>query len=309
RRVAAADTTLLILGETGVGKEWLARAIHGEGPRAAGPFVAINCGAIPEGLLESELFGHKAGSFTGAVQDRRGHFETAHGGTLFLDEVGETPRQVQVRLLRVLQERVIQAVGSEREIPVDVRVMAATNRDPEDEIRSGALRQDLYYRLGVVSLTLPPLRDRREDIPALVENYFDIYRARLGRNVLGIDRGAMDALVAHSWPGNVRELINVMERAVLLCNGEEITRADLPEAVTGDHPGVTRSVGASDLFTKPLREARREAAAAFERDYLIHHLEACGGRIAETARRAGVTPRALFDRMQQLGLRKEDFRR
>jgi DNA-binding NtrC family response regulator len=317
RRVAASETTLLVLGETGVGKEWLARGIHSEGPRAAGPFVAVNCGAIPEGLLESELFGHRQGAFTGATSDRRGHFELAHGGTLFLDEIGETPSHVQVKLLRVLQERIIQPIGSERTIPVDVRVMAATNRDPSEEMAQGRLRRDLYYRLGVVTLSVPPLRDRPEDIPDLVENYFEIFRARLGRSVYGIDRAAMDALIAYDWPGNVRELINVMERAVLLCSREEITLADLPPAIAGlpafvgEPPGAAGGATAAlpgDLLARPLREARREAIARFERSYLSALLDQTGGRIADTARRAGISPRALFDRMQRLGLRKEDFK-
>jgi DNA-binding NtrC family response regulator len=317
RRVATSETTLLVLGETGVGKEWLARGIHAEGPRATGPFVAVNCGAIPEGLLESELFGHRQGAFTGATSDRRGHFELAHGGTLFLDEIGETPSHVQVKLLRVLQERTIQPVGSERAIPVDVRVMAATNRDPAEEMVHGRLRRDLYYRLGVVTLSVPPLRDRPEDVPDLVENYFEIFRARLSRSVYGIDRAAMEALIAYDWPGNVRELINVMERAVLLCAREEITCADLPPAIAGHSAFVVAAHGAAgngaqslppELLARPLRDARREAVARFERSYLSALLEQTGGRIADTARRAGISPRALFDRMRRLGLRKEDFK-
>jgi DNA-binding NtrC family response regulator len=318
RRVAESDTTLLILGETGVGKEWLARGIHAEGPRSAAAFLAVNCGAIPEGLLESELFGHVKGSFTGATSDRRGHFELAHGGTLFLDEIGEMSSQVQVKLLRVLQEKTIQPVGGERQIAVDVRVMAATNRDPNEEMEAGRMRRDLYYRLGVVTLSVPPLRERREDIADLVENYFEIYRVRLGRAVYGIHRSAMAALVAHDWPGNVRELINVMERAVLLSTQEEITVADLPAPIAdgmsspvSGAPGVA-TAGAVALdeawLKKPLREARREAATAFERQYLTALLTETGGRIADTASRAGVSPRALFERMKQLGLRKEDFR-
>ena len=317
RRVATSETTLLILGETGVGKEWLARGIHAEGERARGPFVAVNCGAIPDGLLESELFGHRQGAFTGAISDRRGHFELAHGGTLFLDEIGETPGHVQVKLLRVLQERIIQPIGSEQTISVDVRVMAATNRDPAEEMTEGRLRRDLYYRLGVVTLQVPPLRERPEDIPGLVETYFEIFRARLGRSVYGIDRTAMDALIAYDWPGNVRELINVMERAVLLCTREELGCADLPPAIAGLRAfGGQAAAGGDngaaafppDLLARPLRDARREAIAHFERGYLSALLEQTSGRIADTARRAGISPRALFDRMQRLGLRKEDFK-
>jgi DNA-binding NtrC family response regulator len=318
RRVATSDTTLLILGETGVGKEWLARGIHAEGPRSGKPFLALNCGAIPEGLLESELFGHKEGAFTGATGDRRGHFELAHGGTLFLDEIAEMPAPVQVKLLRVLQEKTIQPVGSERLIEIDVRVMAATNRDPQEEMEAGRLRRDLYYRLGVVTLSVPPLRERREDIPDLVSNYFEIYRVRLGRPLYGIDRRAMTALVEYDWPGNVRELINVMERAVLLGTYEEVTLDDLPVVISGRRsaPGLALAGpgGAGDAtldeawLEKPLREARREAVNVFERQYLSAWLTRTGGRIGETASRVGVTPRALFERMKQLGLHKEDYR-
>jgi len=315
RKVAASDTTLLILGETGVGKEWLARAIHADGPRAHGPFIAVNCGAIPEGLLESELFGHREGAFTGAVSDRRGHFEMAHGGTLFLDEVVEAPTRVQVKLLRALQEKAIQPVGGERTIEVDVRVMAATNRDPQEEMEAGRLRRDLYYRLGVVTLAVPPLRERREDVAHLLDSYFEHFRTRLGRDIFGISSEAMRALMAHDWPGNVRELINVTERAVLLCDQEEISLPDLPEAIAspGDarsalpFAGTTRPLDA-EWLDKPLRVARREVALEFERRYLSALLSQTGGRIGETARRAGLSPRALFDRMQRLGLRKEDFR-
>jgi DNA-binding NtrC family response regulator len=315
-KVAASDTTLLILGETGTGKEWLARAIHADGPRTGGPFIAVNCGAIPEGLLESELFGHRKGAFTGAVSDRRGHFELAHGGTLFLDEIGEMPARVQVKLLRALQERAIQPVGGERTIEVDVRVMASTNRDPQEEMNAGRLRQDLYYRLGVVTLAVPPLRERREDVAPLLHSYFEHFRSRLGRAIFGIASDAMRALLAHDWPGNVRELINVTERAVLLCDTEEITLRDLPAAITapGDGRDLFAAAGAAPRpldeawLEKPLRLARREVALDFERRYLSALLQRTGGRIAETAQRAGLSPRALFDRMQRLGLRKEDFR-
>ncbi|GJM44494.1 MAG: acetoacetate metabolism regulatory protein AtoC [Gemmatimonadota bacterium] len=315
RRVATSDTTLLILGETGVGKEWLARAIHTGGERAAGPFVAVNCAAIPEALFESQLFGHKRGAFTGANRDHRGHFELAHRGTIFLDEIGDMPTHVQVKLLRVLQERNIQPVGAEDTIEVDTRVMAATNRDPKEDIEEGRLREDLYYRLAVVTMTSPALRERREDIPDLVENHFEIFRIKLRRRLYGITREAMEALVAYDWPGNVRELINVMERAVLLCPGEEITLRDLPETVASRRGAagflLDEGGGAAGLerwLEKPLREARREIALAFERRYLTEVLKRHQGRIADTAQHAGMTPRSLFDRMQQLGLRKEDFK-
>ncbi|MFH1277183.1 MAG: sigma-54 dependent transcriptional regulator [Candidatus Eisenbacteria bacterium] len=319
RRVSSTDTSLLLLGETGVGKEWLARAIHEEGPRAMGPFVAVNCGAIPETLLESELFGHEEGAFTGAHKARRGHFEMAHEGTLFLDEIGEMPSHVQVKLLRVLQEKRIQRIGSEREIGIDVRVMAATNRNIDEEIEAERFRKDLFYRLGVVTLTLPPLRQRREDIPDLVRGYMDIYEIKLGREISGIAAEAMDALVAYDWPGNVRELINVIERAVLLCPADRIALSDLPEAIAGPSPpgGSTGrpahappgpAAGSVDWEGHTLRDAKREVTVEFERAYLTDLLRRAEGRIGLTAKRAGITPRALHAKMRALGLRKEDFR-
>jgi DNA-binding NtrC family response regulator len=319
QRVAEADTTVLILGETGSGKEWLARAIHSEGSRASGPFVAVNCGAIPEGLIESHFFGHRNGAFTGATSDHRGHFEVAHGGTIFLDEIVEMPTHLQVRLLRVLQERKFQRVGSERSIDVDVRVIAATNRHPAQEIKAGRMREDLYYRIGVVTLTLPPLRDRVEDIPSLAENHFEIFCSRLGRALNRIDRDAMSALVAYHWPGNVRELINVMERAVLLATGTSVTIADLPVEIGRQAP--TRGAAQMDpgavfpgggkpepVINKKLSDARRILIDDFEKKYLTALLEAYGGRVGEAARQAGITPRALFNKLKRHGLRKEDFK-
>ena len=318
RRVVGADSSLLILGETGVGKERLARAIHAESPRARGPFVAVNCGALPEGLLESELFGHERGAFTGAVASRKGHFELAHEGTIFLDEIGEMPLHLQVKLLRVLAERRLQRVGGQRPIAIDVRVMAATNRDLEAEMAAGRLRADLYYRLAVVTLTLPPLRDRSEDIPDLVESYLRHFRLLLGRQVRGIRPEALSALATYAWPGNVRELINVMEQTVLLCPGPEIELADLPRRITGSMRLEDRrslqpvAAGNGDLdphwLEKTLPDAKREVAEAFERTYLSLLLRSTKGRVGETARRAGITPRFLYDRMRHHGLRKEAYR-
>jgi DNA-binding NtrC family response regulator len=318
RRVVAADSSLLILGETGVGKERLARAIHAESPRARGPFVAVNCGALPEGLLESELFGHERGAFTGAVASRKGHFELAHEGTIFLDEIGEMPLHLQVKLLRVLEERRLQRVGGQRPIAIDVRVMAATNRDLEAEMSAGRIRADLYYRLAVVTLTLPPLRDRSEDIPDLVESYLRHFRLLLGRHVRGIRPEALSALVNYAWPGNVRELINVMEQTVLLCPGAEIELADLPRRITGSMRLEDRrslqpvAAGNGDLdphwLDKTLPDAKREVADAFERTYLSLLLRSTKGRVGEAARRAGITPRFLYDRMRHHGLRKEAYR-
>jgi DNA-binding NtrC family response regulator len=319
RRVVPTDSSLLVLGETGVGKEHLARAIHNEGPRASGPFIAVNCGALPEGLLESELFGHEEGAFTGATRSRRGYFELAHRGTIFLDEIAEMPLHLQVKLLRVLQEYSIHRVGSERSIEVDVRVIAATNRDLVAEVDARRFRQDLYYRLGVVTLTIPPLRERREDIPALVERYLETFRRRFVRSISGIDPEALDVVVRYDWPGNVRELMNVIERAVLLGRGERISLEDLPDAVAGDAgrgPGRERTAVAGpngisvpeEWLAMPWAEARREILQRFERAYLSRLLRECGGRIGEAARRAGIQPRSLFEKMRAHGLRKESYK-
>ncbi len=316
RRVVPSDSSLLITGETGVGKEWLGRAIHSEGRRSAAPFIAINCAAVPDSLLESELFGHEKGAFTGAARTRRGYFELAHRGTLFLDEIADTSPHLQAKLLRVLQEKRIRRLGGEQAIEVDVRVMAATNRLLEQAMAKGEFRRDLFYRLGVVTLHVPPLRERQEDIPDLAASYLERYRLQLGRPVTSISQEAVAALVAYPWPGNVRELINVMERSVLLCRGEEITTADLPKVVAdaGGEFGASavRMPAVLDRedgwLDRNLADVRKEALAWIERRYLERQLAQFSGRIGETARAAGITPRSLYSRMKLLGLRKEDFR-
>jgi two-component system response regulator AtoC len=314
RRVVASESALLILGETGVGKERLARAIHAESPRGTGPFLAVNCGALPESLLESELFGHEEGAFTGATRAHRGYFELAHRGTIFLDEIGEMPMHLQVKLLRVLEDHRLRRVGGEKPVSVDVRVMAATNRDLESEMKARRFRPDLYYRLAVVTLTLPPLRERREDIPLLVNHYLEYFRALLGRPVNDVRGRALEALVSYEWPGNVRELINVMERAVLLCPGTELDVGDLPPSVAprepAPSPAGTPGSAAFDvtLAARPLAPVRAELLAAFEREYLTALLTSTEGRVSEAARRAGVNPRTLFDLMRRYDLRKESFK-
>ena len=312
RKLVDADSSMLLLGETGTGKERLARAVHEEGPRAGGPFVAVNCGAFPETLLESELFGHEKGAFTGAARARRGYFEQADEGTLFLDEIGELPLHLQVKLLRVLEERRVRRLGAERPFPVDVRLMAATNRDLEQEVEAGRFRRDLYYRLAVVTLTLPPLRERVEDIPALIETYIEHFRIALNRPIFGVQAPALEAMTRYRWPGNVRELINVVERAVLLSPGPEVGLVDLPRAISSMAPdsggGATGAVPTPTWRGKRLTEARHEVVGAFERAYLTDVLRATGGRIGESARRAGLSERSLYELMQRHGLRKEDFR-
>lgn len=315
RRVVHSDASLLILGETGVGKERLARAIHAEGPRAAGPFVAVNCGALPEALLESELFGHEEGAFTGATRGRRGAFELAHGGTIFLDEVGDMPIHLQVKLLRVLQDHEVQRIGAEAGFRVDVRVMAASNRDLAAEVEAKRFRQDLFYRLSVVTLTVPALRDRREDIPALARSYVGFHRPRIGREVYGISPQAVEALCRYPWPGNVRELINVIERAMLLCKDREISLGELPTGIrtygkAAGQPAFPQR--AEDIpeawLTRPLKDLRDEVVAGLEKAYLTAVLKTTGGRIGQAADRSGLQPRSLYEKMREYGLAKEDFK-
>jgi transcriptional regulator with PAS, ATPase and Fis domain len=228
RQIVSSDASVLLLGETGVGKEHLSKAIHAESHRSSGPFIAINMAAIPESLLESELFGHEQGAFTGAVRSRRGAFEMAHGGTIFLDEIGEMPLQMQIKLLRVLQELEFFPIGAEKPVWVDIRVIAATNKDLEAEIEKGNFRKDLYYRLGVITLTLPPLRHRKEDIPAMANHFLTMYNQKIGQAIKQFSQAAMEALIAYHWPGNIRELMNVIERAILLCRSDTICLDDLP---------------------------------------------------------------------------------
>ena len=227
-RVAPSQATVLILGESGTGKELFARAIHYAGPRAGKPLVKVNCAALPENLLESELFGHEKGAFTGAVARRIGRFEQADQGSIFLDEIGDLSPALQSKLLRVLQEKEIERVGSNQTIKIDVRVIAATNRNLEEAIRKGAFREDLYYRLNVVTLSLPPLRERKEDIPILIDHFLKKYSRENKKEVSSLTKEAKDLLLHYDYPGNVRELENIIERAVVLCRGENITSQDLP---------------------------------------------------------------------------------
>ena len=272
RRVAASDASVCIYGQSGTGKELLARAIHRSSRRADAPFVAVNCSAIPEGLLESELFGHRKGSFTGATQDRRGLFQASEGGTLFLDEVGDMPLAIQVKLLRALEERVVRPVGSNEAIAVDVRIVSATHRRLEERIAAGEFREDLYYRLNVVKLSLPALVERREDIPLLANHFLERMAARYGRQRLAFSPEAMQLLVSASWPGNVRQLLNVVEQSVAL-SATEVLPASL----------VSQALDARDSNLTPLDEARR----AFERDYLVRILKITSGNVTQAARLAG----------------------
>ena len=315
-RVAISDTPLLLLGETGAGKEWLARAIHAQGPQSSGPFIAVNCGAIPENLLESELFGHEKGAFTGAVRARRGYFEQAHGGTLFLDEIGDMPSHLQVRLLRVLQDQVIQRLGAEETITVDTRVLAATHNDLKDAIENGHFRKDLFYRLAVVTLTVPPLRERVEDIPDLAQSFLEKTTLKLTRaDIHSFSDEVLAAFAAYDWPGNVRELMNVIERAVLLCEHDPIGLEDLPieiaEPVLRDRLGAepAPSMGFEQWLDQPLEVGKEAVVTDFERHYFLHLLKRNRGHIGKTAAQAGIDPRTLYNKMQRLDLHKNDFKK
>lgn len=316
RKVSRGDTSLLITGETGVGKERLARAIHEESSRQNGPFIPINCAALPGNLLESELFGHERGAFTGATRTRRGAFELGHNGTVFLDEIGDTPLELQVKLLRVLQEREFCRLGGETAIKIDVRIMAATNRDLKHDVDVGDFRQDLYYRLGVINLHIPPLRERREDIEALATSYLRYLRAKIGTNASEISAGALAAMRRYDWPGNVRELINVIERAMLLCEDDVITPSDLPDELaktsslgTRAQDGVDGEVALSETELKASwSHVRQERIAILEKAYFSALLTKNGGRIGVTAKQAGLDARSVYQKMRRHGLRKEDFK-
>ncbi|MCU1278003.1 MAG: two component, sigma54 specific, transcriptional regulator, Fis family, partial [bacterium] len=297
RRVAPAKTSVLITGESGTGKELVARALHHLSPRVDKPFVAINCGAIPDALLESELFGHVKGAFTGAHADKPGLIASADGGTLLLDEIGELSPAMQVKLLRVLQERTVKKVGGVNEEEIDVRIVAATNRDLEAEVERGGFRSDLFYRLNVIQLLLPPLRARREDIPLLVEHFVKKHAAALGRTITAVEPDALAALVDYDFPGNVRELENIIERATTLEPGERITRASLPELTKRSRP-VT---AAGDSFPDDGVDLER-LVADYERELIGKALEHTHGVRKPAAKLLGISFRSLRYRLAKLGL-------
>jgi two-component system response regulator HydG len=297
RKVAATDATVLVLGESGTGKELVARALHDASPRRDKPFVSVSCAAIPEGLLESELFGHEKGSFTGAVRRKLGRFELAHEGTLFLDEVGEIPAATQVKLLRVLQERCFERVGGEETVEVDVRVVSATNRDLAALARDGRFREDLYYRLDVVAIVLPPLRERPGDVEELARHFLSRLAPRLGRAVKGFAPEALECLRRHRWPGNVRELENVLEQALVFAEGELVRPEDLPEALRSAPPASALPVPAGDRSLTEILED-------LERQLILAAYERAKGVKAETARLLGIKPSALYYKLEKYGIVK-----
>lgn len=290
RTIAPTDATVLITGESGTGKELVARAVHAASRRAQGPFVAVNCAALTESLLASELFGHEKGAFTGADKKHEGHFLKADGGTIFLDEIGEMPLSMQVKLLRVIQEREVLSVGGNRAVPVDVRIIAATNRDLACEVDAGNFRQDLYYRLNVVSLALPPLRERADDIPLLAQHFMKRFAARNNKTIKGFTPGAMDRLVRYAWPGNVRELENVMERASILLLGEHISERELPERLKATEQG--------DALADAL-ETDCPTLDDVERAVILKTLKRFGGNKTEAARALGITRKTLHARLNK----------
>jgi DNA-binding NtrC family response regulator len=292
--VAYSSATVLVMGESGTGKELAARALHYKSPRRDKPFVAVNCSALTETLLESELFGHVRGAFTGAVVNKKGLFEAADGGTLFLDEIGDIPPSTQVRLLRALQESEIKRVGSNDTIKVDARVIAATNKDLSKAMAEGTFREDLYYRLNVIAIHLPPLRERPEDIPLLVHHFLSKYGTKTGKQLTRVEPAAMEALTTHRWSGNVRELENVVERAVVLAQGTTLAASDLPPGFGDARAGA--EVGTATLSHLPYAQAKKLALRAFERRYLASVLARSGGNISMAARAAGVD-RSNFRRL------------
>ena len=300
RTVAGSEMTALVLGETGTGKELIARALHAASGRAEGPFVTINCGALPRELMEAELFGHTAGAFTGASGKRRGLILEADGGTLFLDEVGELPLELQPKLLRFLQEGEIRAVGADRTHRVDVRVIAATHQDLEQRAAAGDFREDLFFRLSVLPIAVPPLRERQSDVPGLAEYFLREAAARAGRELKGFERSALRALMARPWPGNVRELQNLVRRAVVYAAGPLITASDL--AIGLDEQATAGIRWPAELLQAPFSESRADVVADFERSYVSAALAAANGNVAEAARSAGLPRKSLWRIAQRVGL-------
>jgi len=304
-RVARTDSPVLIHGETGTGKELVAAALHRQSKRRDGPFFTVNCGALTDGLLESELFGHEKGAFTGAYRRKEGYFELASGGTLFLDELGTISPAMQVKLLRVLERMEVRRVGGGELTKVDVRIVGATNARLEDDVAAGTFREDLYYRINVVQLALPPLRERPEDVPILADVFRTKYAGVQGRNVAGFDRGARRMLQEYPWPGNVRELQNVVERAVILATGSTIQEKDLPERLKRS---AQRKMAVPTFDAEETLDAvLARLSTTVEREYLKRVLRKYRGHLGQSAEHAGLNRRTLYNKLRLHGLKREDF--
>jgi DNA-binding NtrC family response regulator len=308
QKVAETDLTVLVRGESGTGKELVAQALHQRSPRRDRPFVAVNCAAISAELVESELFGHEKGAFTGADARRAGRFEAADGGTIFLDEIGDMAPATQAKVLRVIQERSFERVGGRTPIEVDVRVVAATHRHLEQEVARGAFREDLYYRLRVVEVVLPPLRERREDIPALALRFLAQVNERHARSGPRLGESALAALARHAWPGNVRELRNAIEQAAVLASGPVIGEDDLRLDGAPANAVPAARAAAAESAGLPFAEAKRRAVERFERAFLLDALRASGGNISRAAEAVGMVRQSLQQKIRELGLRDEDWR-
>ena len=307
QKVAETDLTVLVRGESGTGKELVAQALHHKSPRRDRPFVAVNCAAISAELVESELFGHEKGAFTGADARRQGRFEAADSGTIFLDEIGDMARDTQAKVLRVLQERSFERVGGTKSIEVDVRVVAATHRNLEQEVARGSFREDLYYRLKVVELEIPPLRGRSQDVPALALRFLAQVNERLGRPDQRFGEQALAALARHAWPGNVRELRNAIEQAAVLTSGPLIGESDL--RLRGEPANAAPAMACAGVAGLPFAEAKRRTVEIFERAFLLDALRACDGNISRAADSIGMVRQSLQQKIRELGLRSEDWSR
>ncbi len=303
RTVAPTMTTVLITGETGTGKELIAQAVHRNSPRKDNPFIKINCAAIPENLMESELFGYEKGAFTGAAYKKPGRFELAHKGTLFLDEIGEVPKAMQVKLLQVIQDQEFERVGGLRTIKVDVRLVAATNRNLLQEVKDGNFREDLFYRLNVFPINLPPLRERKEDIAPLVQHFLEKFNRKLGRGIKGIDAQVLAFLERHSWPGNVREFENLIERLVLVARGDTIVMEDIPAEIQ-EIIEQSEALAPPEPSGKAFKEAVREQTEDVEKAMIVKALEECDGNVTRAAQQLGVSRKGLQLKMIKYNLRK-----
>jgi DNA-binding NtrC family response regulator len=305
QKVAETDLTVLVRGESGTGKELVAQALHNASARKNRPFIAVNCAAISRELVESELFGHEKGAFTGADARRVGRFEAAHQGTIFLDEIGDMPLETQAKVLRVLQERSFERVGGNTPLQVDVRVVAATHRDLEAEVERGRYRQDLYYRLKVVEINLPALRERAEDIPALVERFLEQLSHRLGRDKMRVSKEALAALASYAWPGNVRELRNVIEQAAVLATGPAIEDSDLSLPANRGAPRAPKELNSPAVGS--FSEAKKVFVEEFERTFILKALRANGGNISRAAETIGMVRQSLQQKIRELNLKAEDW--